>query len=243
MTARAAAAAAPVGRRASVGPVPPVVPADRRHIGTVADLVAEAFAELPAVAWLVPDGDRRAIPRGHFALLVEHAMTWGEVHLTTDGAGAAVWFFRDGDPPPPPADYDARLAAATGAYLDRFRVLDELFDAHHPGEPHHHLGLLAVRPGRQGAGYGTALLRHHHRRLDAEGIAGYLEASSAASRALYARHGYLDRGRFRLPDGPPFYPMWRPPAGPRAGGGTRVGEGASAGGGPPAAPRRAGVPR
>ncbi|HEX5493068.1 MAG TPA: GNAT family N-acetyltransferase [Mycobacteriales bacterium] len=88
-----------------------------------------------------------------------------------------------------------------------------MFEAHHPSEPHHYLAFLAVRPERQGAGLGSALLRHHHARLDRTGVAAYLEASSPRSRELYLRHGYRPRGEpFTVPDGTPFWPMWRTPS-------------------------------
>src|SRR5439155_27204580 len=130
-----------------------------------------------------------------------------------DGSAAAVWLHHNGSELPPPPDYDERLIFVAGPYLRRFRVLDELIEANHPhGEVHHHLVFLAVRPDRQGAGLGSALMARHHRRLDEARIGAYLEASSPRSRELYLRHGYRDRGKlFRLPDGPPFWPMWRGP--------------------------------
>jgi hypothetical protein len=54
--------------------------------------------------------------------------------------------------------------------------------------PHHHLALLAVSPAHQHRGPGTA-----------------------GSRRLYARHGYRAGEPFQLPDGAPFWPMWREP--------------------------------
>ena len=54
-------------------------------------------------------------------------------------------------------------------------------------------------------------MRHHHAWLDANGMPAYLEASSPRSRDLYAKHGYLAGEPFRVPDGTPFWPMWREP--------------------------------
>ncbi|WBB69815.1 GNAT family N-acetyltransferase [Micromonospora sp. WMMD812] len=178
----------------------------------VAGRVAEAFRVLDVTAWLVPDaGKREAVLAGNFEILVGHAMRHGLVYGTADRAGVAVWFPSVGDPAPPPENYDARLAAACGEWTDRFQHLDELFEANHPHPDHHHLAFLAVAPERQGQGLGTALLRHHHAWLDAHRMPGYLEASSEGSRDLYARHGYRVDEPFRLPDGTPFWPMWREP--------------------------------
>ncbi|MFF5173077.1 GNAT family N-acetyltransferase [Micromonospora sp. NPDC000089] len=192
------------------------VPVERLDAGetrAVAELIAAAFEPLAVTAWLVPDdAKRRAVLADDFEILVEHAMRHGVVHGTADRSGVAVWLPQVGEPAPLPADYDERVAAACGEWTPRFRLLDELFEANHPHAPHHHLAFLAVAPGRQGRGTGTALLRHHHAALDAEGLPGYLEASSDGSRALYARHGYVPSEPFRLPDGTPFHPMWRAPA-------------------------------
>lgn len=177
-----------------------------------AELVAAAFADLPQVAWLVPDpADRFRIMADNLQIFVEHALEHGEVHLLDDHSGVAVWFDNAGEPAPPPKDYEERLAAACAPYTARFEQLDALFEAHHPERPHHHLALLAVRPGRQGGGRGTALLEHHHARLDEAGLPAYLEASTARSRDLYLRHGYELMGEpFHLGDcATPFWPMWR----------------------------------
>ncbi|MEH1017062.1 GNAT family N-acetyltransferase [Micromonospora sp. CPCC 206060] len=178
----------------------------------VAELIATAFAPLAAVAWLVPEEARRvAVLAGNFEILADHALRHGLVYATGDRAAMSVWLPQTGEPTPPPEDYDRRLEAACGEYTPRFRVLDGLFEASHPHDAHHHLAFLAVAPHRQGAGLGTALLDHHHRWLDAFGVPAYLEASNEQSRDLYARHGYVPREPFRLPDGTPFHPMWREP--------------------------------
>ncbi|MFD6754158.1 GNAT family N-acetyltransferase [Micromonospora gifhornensis] len=184
-------------------------PADARW---VAERIAEAFLVLDATRWLVPDeAKREAVLAAQFEIVVSHALRHGLVFGTADRVGVAVWLPSVGDPLPEPEDYDARLAAACGVWTPRFAHLDELFAANHPHADHHHLAMLAVRPDRQGTGVGSALLRHHHAWLDANGVPAYLEASSETSRDLYARHGYRVAEPFRLPDGTPFWPMWREP--------------------------------
>lgn len=190
---------------------PPIRHASTAEAVAIADRIAESFLELPPTAWLVPEpADRRQVLRDDFRILVEHAYDAGEIHVLDDLSAVAVWYFVDDDFPPP-ADYERRLAEACGPYTERFAYLDKLFEANHPHQPHHHLALLAVRPDVQGIGLGTALLAHHHARLDGDGTPGYLEASSTASRDLYARHGYQVGEPFTLPDGAPFWPMWREP--------------------------------
>ncbi|MFL6144372.1 MAG: GNAT family N-acetyltransferase [Labedaea sp.] len=192
-----------------------IVRADPEQAGLVAELIAEAFVPLPPTVWLIADPEeRRRRLAAHFVILVEHAFRHGHVELTGEHTAAAVWFHHDGEAelPPPPA-YDARLAAAAGPHLDRFVALDDAFAAHHPHGVHHHLAFLAVRPEHQNQSIGSRLMAAHHERLDRTGTPAYLEASSAEARDLYLRHGYRLRGEpFHLPDGPPFWPMWRAPA-------------------------------
>ncbi|WP_100447253.1 GNAT family N-acetyltransferase [Glycomyces xiaoerkulensis] len=192
------------------------MPDKARADRAAAGLLAAAFDELPTARWLVPDPAARGrAVAGQFELLIEHARACGG--LATAGAGEApdgalVWFDYTG-PVPPISDYRARLAAACGAYTDRFLDLDAAMDAHHPSEPHHYIALIGVRPDRRGQGIATALLDPIHRRLDRAAVPAYLEAVSVATMRLYRRLGYRPHGRpYPIgPGGPPLYPMWREP--------------------------------
>ncbi|MFC7102833.1 hypothetical protein ACFQQB_21725 [Nonomuraea rubra] len=118
----------------------------------VAELIATAFSGLRPMAYLVPDRrERHRIIAANFRIFVEHAVEHGEIHLIDDGPAVAVWFPYT-SPLPAPHDYDRRLAEATGAWVERFRTLDELFERNHPAAPHHHLAFLAVHPDRQNEG-------------------------------------------------------------------------------------------
>jgi GNAT superfamily N-acetyltransferase len=165
--------------------------ADRADAAAIAELIADAFHPLDVAHWLIPDDDERAkIFPSYFRILVDHALTHGLIHTTTDRHAAAMWLPSDA---PPPTDYDTRLTATVGPHQERFAALDAAFDAYHPANRHQHLALLAVHPSRQNEGLGAALLgHHHHRRLDTEQTPAYLEASSARSRQLYLRHDYHD---------------------------------------------------
>jgi ribosomal protein S18 acetylase RimI-like enzyme len=186
------------------------------ELAAVGALVAWSFNDLDANAYLVPPlTDRLRVMGDFFTLYTEHAFRHGRVDVVDGAAGrldaAAVWFDRTADMPEPPG-YGDRLAALAGPYLDRFEALDELFDKHHPVEPHWHLAFLAVHPDKQHRGLGGALMSRTHRELDAAGVPEYLEATNQDNIRLYRRHGYRDMVPFDtlLPDGTPFYRMWRP---------------------------------
>jgi GNAT superfamily N-acetyltransferase len=192
-----------------------IVRASDADVPVLSQVIADAFFDLAVSQWLVPDPRaRRAIFPAYFQIYVEHAVADGLVLTTHYRDAAALWLPVGPDGPgDPPEGYAARLAAVTGAYLDRFQALDEGFDAHHPaGTQHQHLAIIAVRPDLQRLGIGTALLDAHHAVLDRDGTPAYLEASDLAKRDIYLKHGYADHGPpLSLPEGPEMYPMWRQP--------------------------------
>ena len=201
--------------------LPAVVRAGLADADDLGDLIAAAYGELDVSRWLVADPEVRAeIFPLYFRMFVEHVLTAGLVHTTEDRAAVALWLPAGLSPPVPPYGYPDQLAAVTGSWLDRFLIIDELFEQAHPrGRPHHFLALLAVRPDRQRRGLSTTLLRAHHATLDAAGLPAYLQASGQAARALYAKLGYQDDGPpLRLPAGPSVYPMWRAPVNRRSAG-------------------------
>ncbi|HET9895787.1 MAG TPA: GNAT family N-acetyltransferase [Streptosporangiaceae bacterium] len=190
-----------------------VIRASETDVGVLSRVIAEAFIDLPPSAWLVSDPEaRRALFPGYFRILVEQTLAGGVVHTTPDRDAVALWRYVDGSDGGADGDYAARLTAATSPWTERFVRFDGALESGHPsGAPHHYLAILAVRPDRQGAGLGTAMLDAYHQVIDETGAAAYLEASHPRTRTLYLRHGYADHGSpIQLPDGPVMYPMWRP---------------------------------
>ena len=174
-------------------------------------IVAAAFFDLEVSRWLVPDDDRRReILPVHFGLFTEHVAKHGVMYTTNDHAGVAAWLPSAGVPDIP--DFDERNGAACGERVEFFDLLGACFDKFHPhDEAHYYLQFLAVRPGMQGRGLGSALMAPHHAMADEHGMPAYLEASNERSRNLYLRHGYEDRGDpiHATADAPPLFPMWR----------------------------------
>jgi GNAT superfamily N-acetyltransferase len=198
-------------------PRPGVVRAGPADLQALSQLIAAAFHDLAPSRWLIADPEaRRRIFPGYFRLIIAHAMAAGLVHTTPSRDGVALWLPAGPGVLGPLAGYRQRLADATAPWTGRFAVFDQALEEHHPaGLPHQHLAILAVHPGHQGQGIGTALLNTRHHDLDHDGVPAYLEASSPRARDLYQRHGYTRRpgAPFHLPGGgPAMWPMWREPA-------------------------------
>ncbi|MDR7278834.1 GNAT family N-acetyltransferase [Catenuloplanes atrovinosus] len=192
---------------------PTITRAEASDAAWTTDLITRALEGHAPAVWLIPPRDRRhAILSRAIRTAVDAALVHGEVLCTPERNAVAVWLAHGaGDAwPTLPGRWDARVDAITAEFRDRFGRLATLLAAHHPAEPHHHLLFMAVEPNRRGEGLGSALLRAHHARLDAEGIPAYLVSGNPAARDLYARHGYRAADPLLLPDGAPFWPMWRP---------------------------------
>lgn len=192
-----------------------VIRAGEADAGRLSQVIADAFMDLPPSRWLIADSvARRDVFPGYFLIFVEHALAKGVVHTNADRSAVALWRFVGDENESGPADYEARLAALTSPWTERFLAFDAAIDRSHPvGIAHHYLAMIAVRPDRQGAGTGAELLRSYHQEIDkGDGAPVYLEASSERVRGLYLRHGYALRpgSPFYLPDGgPPMWPMVR----------------------------------
>ncbi|MFI6733084.1 GNAT family N-acetyltransferase [Nonomuraea sp. NPDC050451] len=177
----------------------------------VLDVLTEAFMNDPLACWLFPEVSERGRLQSHFyrSLL---ARPTAEAYLIGRGEGASVWLGPASHEEPPGAP-EADQKAVFGESGARLQAVGEALTQRHPDhEPHLYLACMGVVGGRQGAGLGSAMLRHRLERADADGLAAYLEASSPRSRALYLRHGFEDLGEpVRVADSPLLWPMWRRP--------------------------------
>lgn len=81
-----------------------------------------------------------------------------------------------------------------------------------PGEPHVHLGPVAVDAHLQGQGIGSMLMREHCHRLDHNRLRGYLETDKPVNVDFYSRFGYEVVGKSDV-IGVPNWFMARRPAG------------------------------
>lgn len=185
-------------------------------VGEVAQLsatLADAFATDPILQWLAPSRRSDGHLRQLLALELQYyVLPAGRALTTRDVRGASLEL--------PPGRWEMTVppsaaigfVRAFGLRLARARRLQRLFEDIHPRELHYYVRYLGVARRFQGQGLGTALLRPTLDRCDREGVPAYLEASTERSAALYERLGFVHLGERRVPDGPRFWPMRRPPA-------------------------------
>lgn len=209
---RAAAQAVAPTSATGAPPVHPVRLAARDDASRLAAAMAAAFYDDQVFRWFSPNhGRRRAMLPSFFDVFVEAYLAHGETYADDDGAGGALWAAPDTDPLGAEPVYAERLEEIVGVDAPRMFEIVELFEAHAPREPHYHLQFLGVRPERQGAGIGGALMAPILERLDRDGVPAYLEATSDRNRAMYERHGFRAHGAIPLPGGPTLWRMWRDP--------------------------------
>ena len=188
--------------------------ADPGELRPISATLADAFAADPILRWLIPSG-RDARARRLFALELEHyVFPAGRVLTTDDVRGASL------ELPPGRWRMPSSMGLSDaigwlrvfGRQLARASRTQQQFERGHLQEPHYYIRYVGVAARSQGQGLGSALLRPTLDRCDRERLPAYLEASSEASATLYERLGFMHFGEQRLPGGPPFWPMRRPPA-------------------------------
>ncbi|MER5841567.1 GNAT family N-acetyltransferase [Streptomyces prasinus] len=184
-------------------------------------LLDEAFQDDPVSGWVFPGAEyRRATHHRLMGAFTDIVLAGGRIDVTEDGSACALWMSMPADDhgAGDPADDEgpARVRRAVDPENERVEMISRLTAGVHPtGRAHEYLWMIGVVPGRQGEGLGTALIDSVLERCDREGLPVYLEASSARSRLLYERLGFIPaREPLHLPDGPRMWPMWREPRTP-----------------------------
>jgi ribosomal protein S18 acetylase RimI-like enzyme len=198
-------------------PVMPAAPPIRT--ATLADrpaiiaVLAAAFADDPALAWIFPDPARRPAQLVRFFGLIMHAdarLPLAHLVCSRDGGiiGAALW-----RPPGawalPTTSLIAnlpRLIGTFGTALPRSLGLLGTMDHQHDPRPHWYLQFIGVAPAAQGRGIGGALLRAGLDR--AGGQPCYLETATPSNVSLYQAHGFAVRNQWQHRDAPNFWSMW-----------------------------------
>ena len=186
------------------------------------EVLADAFAEDPVFAWLIPPRlhGRDYRLRTFFTSMSRGYLRQGKpCYLAGDASAAALWAAPGAWAMPLS---QVILEAAPNAMAFRSRLLRALrtqlqIERLHARQspPHWYLGYLGTRRGRQGQGLGTEMLREVLAGLDTDGMPAYLESSNERNLPLYERNGFSVVGELpALGHGPTIWRMWREPQPP-----------------------------
>ena len=190
-----------------------IIDAGDTHSEAMADVLADAFATDPVLNWVIP---APALYRDFFRLLIRDTfLPTGTLHLQAAKRGAALWLPPGAGFKVPPSmaalSLFTRLLLRSGpGPLLRLSKQGEVFERHHPTDPHYHLVFLGARRDAQGQGVGSALIKQGTRLCDEQHLPAYLESSNEKNVPLYERHGFDVIAEESLPGGgPKVWFMWR----------------------------------
>lgn len=188
--------------------------------GAVADVLARAFIDDPAMAFLFRDAaDRPRRLARFFGLVASIDQTPEHWTLAGDDTGtlaaAALWR--------PPGLWKTPASAMLGNLLPlvhtfgwslpRALALQNLIEAHHPAEPHWYLQFVGCVPERHGRGLGGAVIRTRLADCDVQGLPAALETATPGNVPIYEALGFRVTGTYQIRNGPGFWSMWREPGG------------------------------
>ena len=197
--------------------------ARRDEAALLGEVLADAFADDPVFAWLIPPRPRGRDDRMRtfFTSMSRSYLRRGKpCYLAGDASAGALWA-APGAWAMPLSQVILEAVPSGLAFRRRlFRALRTQMQIErlHAGQSpaHWYLGYLGVRRGRQGQGLGAQMLREVLAGADAGGVPAYLESSNERNLSLYERHGFRVVGQLRaLGYGPAIWRMWREPQ-PRA---------------------------
>ncbi len=164
-----------------------------KHYGR---LVSKAWKEDPLIKGLVPNvKERRQFLYAYKKFIVALGFLKGEIHVTTDRKGVAVWY------PSTDSEFGLRdLVKADVADMIRntnlllfFKLLKlnrltgRMHKKHAPF-PHWYLSQIAIDPEAQNTGMGSLLLQEKFNNKEKWPI--YCDVSNERARRFYEKHGF-----------------------------------------------------
>ena len=193
--------------------------ARREEAALLGEVLADAFAEDPVFAWLMPPQlrGRDTRMRTFFTSMSRSYLRRGKPCYLAGGASAAALWAAPGSWAMPLSQVILEAVpngvALRGRLLRALRTQMQIERLHvRQSPPHWYLGYLGARRDRQGQGLGTQMLRQVLAGADTDGVPAYLESSNERNLALYERNGFRVVGELRaLGHGPTIWRMWREP--------------------------------
>jgi GNAT superfamily N-acetyltransferase len=178
----------------------------------IGEIIGESFADDPVNKWIY--NNSHALIRCQILAAKKLYLKKGFGHRTHAGIGGTLWLS------PQTKNYIALWNSLDIACEmikgDGFRALrrdmlvDDAMSAARPSIPHYYLYAIGVRPGHQGQGIGSRLLKEGLRVVDDAHMPAYLESSNDANVSLYERYGFEVTDVLKPGNGcPPLWLMWR----------------------------------
>ncbi len=158
----------------------------------VVEVIDAAFAEDPWLAWTIPD---RGAARSLMSLFLRSvALPHGQVLLAgregDEVVGAAI-LLPPGGPGAVSQDVGAMVMALHGRRIGQALDADAVIDVHRPSPAGWVLHTLAVHPGAQGVGVGTALLNASLAVAARDPTPLTLETANPKALPWYRRRGFV----------------------------------------------------
>ncbi|WP_294103368.1 GNAT family N-acetyltransferase [Sphingomonas sp.] len=181
---------------------------DRR---TVAAMLSRAFADDPAMSWIIPNPATRArkLP-SLFRLLYDEDAAHGVRLMTAGGEAATLWRSPGHAETPPSTMLRSALPmfATFGFALGRAFAVANAIDAHFPKHPFWYLHIAGCDPAHQGKGLGKAAVQAGIDRMGGSGLPFYLETATERNIGFYQGLGFRVIEEWRVGrDGPVFWSM------------------------------------
>lgn len=190
----------------------PVLTADNDDRAAIAAMLARAFADDPAMSFILPDRATRLkqLPR-LFALFFDedaHGM-----RLVTRGGEAATFWRPPGRARTKTLDillHALPLLGIFGANLVRALSVSNAVEAHFPPGAYWYLHIAGCDPAAQGRGFGGGAVRAGLERIAGSGLPAYLETATERNVGFYRGLGFELTGEWSVPkNGPRFWSMMR----------------------------------
>ena len=188
--------------------------ANRADIPELSELFADIFVDDDTLGWLVHKArDPRAeLVKGFQILLGEYYLPLGIIDIVRGADGTiqagAAWMKPEVEMPRRVRYRMLAWVMSTGrARMDIYRYIRESGHVSLPF-PHWYLFTIAVSDKARGSGVGSRLLTAGLERCGDQAV--QLEATTARSAGLYARHGFITLGEAPTHAPQPEFIMWKP---------------------------------
>ena len=175
----------------------------------MARTLAAAFADDPAMAFIIPDrAERIGRLDRFFTIMTRDDVASG--HALRSPAGEAVTLWRGpGNIHAPQWRMALALPAfwrALGGNLGRAMRMGAAMEAHQPRDfAFSYLHFAGVEPAHQGKGWGGTAIRAGQDRARAAGLPVFLETATASNVPLYRNLGFEVTREYDIPGGGPHF--------------------------------------